>query len=68
MVKSCLDENALAEFLCGVLSVKETATLEHHMDTCPKCRSLLSILIRTVDRDGCEDSNTYHRDSCLEEH
>jgi tetratricopeptide (TPR) repeat protein len=44
----CPDENFLAAFLEGSLTERESAQVEAHLELCPACRSLVSLLAPSV--------------------
>jgi serine/threonine-protein kinase len=49
---SCLAENTLAEFLQGLLSQKEAARVEEHVDRCADCQAWLKLMAAAPEARG----------------
>ncbi len=45
---NCLDETTVTLFLARRLAPTPSGVLEQHIDTCPRCRRVLSALARSL--------------------
>src|SRR5678815_2986140 len=51
----CLDANAVQDLMAGALDSGARASAIAHIDGCPDCRDLISLLARDATRDAAED-------------
>ena len=51
----CLDANAVQDLMSGALDAAARATAIAHLDGCPDCRDLISLLARDATRDAAAD-------------
>jgi Protein kinase domain/Putative zinc-finger len=51
----CLDANAVQDLMAGALDAAARASVISHLDGCPDCRDLISLLARDATRDAAAD-------------
>src|SRR5215468_7458694 len=52
----CLDANAVQDLMAGALDAPARAAAIAHLDGCPDCRDLISLLARDATRDAAVDT------------